>query len=47
MLSEGCPNCGKTARVIQKAWKEGTGEKKVDYKKRLEELKQLGLSGRL
>ncbi len=47
MLSEKCPNSSKTAVEIQKAWKEGTQEKKVDYKKRFEELKQLGFSGRV
>ena|SRR2546426_4990518 len=47
LLSDKCPNCGKTAAEIQKAWKQGTQERKVDYKKRLEELKQLGFSGKL
>jgi hypothetical protein len=45
LLSEECPNCGKTKQEIERAWKEGVKNKKVDYKKRLEELKKLGLSG--
>jgi len=45
LLSEKCPNCGKTKQDIENAWKMGFINKKVDYKKRLEELKKMGLSG--
>jgi len=45
LLSEKCPNCGKTKKDIERAWKEGVTSKKVDYKKRIEELKKLGFSG--
>ena len=45
LISEKCPNCGKTKEEIEKAWKEGFTNRKVDYKKRIEELKKLGFSG--
>jgi ribosomal protein S27AE len=44
LLSEKCTNCGKSAKEIEKAWREGP-EQKVDQRKRLEELKKLGFSG--
>ena len=44
LLSEKCPNCGKTASDIERAWREGP-QQKVDQRKRLEELKKLGFSG--
>jgi hypothetical protein len=47
LLSEKCPNCGKTKEEIERAWKEGITNKKVDYKKRAEELKKLGFSGEI
>ena len=46
LMSERCPNCGKTATEIKHAWKHEI--KEVDEekrRKRLEELKQLGFSG--
>lgn len=48
LLSEKCPNCGKTASEIRKAWKEGIDKRDAEAKKRrLEELKVLGFSGKL
>lgn len=38
LLSKKCPNCGKTAREIRKAWKEGTPKDKEKQKKRYEEV---------
>jgi endogenous inhibitor of DNA gyrase (YacG/DUF329 family) len=41
LLSESCPNCGKTAKEIQKAWKEGPPADREKLKKRFEELQKL------
>jgi len=41
LLSEKCPNCGKTKKEIEKAWKEGSTNKKIDFKKRHEEIMKL------
>ncbi|MCX6820430.1 MAG: hypothetical protein NT016_00545 [Candidatus Aenigmarchaeota archaeon] len=45
LLSDKCPNCGKSAKEIERAWREGTQTNNIDKKKRLEELKELGFSG--
>lgn len=45
LLSDQCPNCGKTKSEIERAWKEGS-RGQIDKAKRLEELKKLGFSGR-
>ena len=46
LLSEKCPNCGKTDKEIENAWKEYVSESTPERrKKRLEELKKLGFSG--
>lgn len=41
LLSEKCPNCGKTKKEIESAWKEGTPQDKEKIKKRYEELMKL------
>ena len=41
LFSESCPNCGKTKKEIEKAWKEGIEDKKIDYKKRYQDLIKL------
>lgn len=38
MISKKCPNCGKTAAEIRKAWKEGMPLDKDAKRRRLEEL---------
>jgi len=46
LLSEACPNCGKSKKEIEKAWREGVHNVDEEKrKKRLEELKKLGFSG--
>ena len=44
LLSEKCSKCGKTKREIE-GKRKGKQEKKVDLKKRIEELEELGFSG--
>lgn len=41
LLSEKCPNCGKNSKEIERAWREGVEDKKIDLKKRHEELMKL------
>lgn len=43
LVSEKCPNCGKTKKEIEKAWKEGisTEMNKEQKKKRYEEITKL------
>src|SRR5438094_5831326 len=46
LLSATCPNCGKKASEIKRAWKEGNEETNQERRrKRLAQLKQLGFSG--
>jgi hypothetical protein len=47
LLSESCSNCGKTDNEIKKAWKEGINDNQEVRRRRLEELKKLGFSGRV
>ncbi len=48
LISERCSNCGKTAGEIKRAWADGPAKDNREKRlKRLEELKQLGFSGRL
>jgi len=47
LLSDKCPNCGKTKEEIERGWKDGVKDKKVDYRKRLDELKKIGFSGKI
>jgi len=44
LLSEKCSNCGKTKKEIEERWK-GKQERKVDLKKRIEELEKSGFPG--
>lgn len=46
-IVSGCSNCGKNKKEIMKAFREGTKEEKERRKKRLEELKKIGFSGKI
>jgi ribosomal protein S27AE len=41
LLSEVCPNCGKSKREIEKAWKDGPPKNEQKLKKRFEEVMKL------
>lgn len=41
LLSKKCPNCSKTAKEIENAWKKGTPKDKEKMKKRYEEIMKL------
>lgn len=41
LLSEKCPNCGKSKKEIERAWKEGPPQDSEKLKKRREELDKL------
>ena len=42
-----CPNCGKSAKEIKKALKEGGESKSVSHAEMLERIKKLGLATRI
>jgi hypothetical protein len=46
-IIDGCKFCGKSKREIEKAGKEGISKDEERMKKRLEELKKLGFTGKI